>query len=618
MLSFLAPVKWHTLLALVIFMGSIGAEVWVVYLLKTPVDIVQQLGSDQSGAAREALHGGFWHFLASPQGSGAALRVAIIWLVAAQMLRSVLYWGRSIAFSWQNMSTISYMRAAVYDRLQRVGFAFYDRYSTGHLINRAISDLKALRQFLVVGLRAAVDVTFTFVAYLGMLALCSPLLALAALIPIPFWLWALRSYARRTRPIYQRQRSASDEVMRVITENISGAHVVRAFATEQFERQKFNAAQATLFERLLAGIGLQQRMLPLLRGIVVFSQVGLFTWGACWVQSGQFQLGDLVVFGVAMNAILGKLQQLNMITEAYQRAMVSCGRLLEIIDTPDATPELPGATRLRHGPGTIAVKGVTFGFRDNTPVLRDVSIDIPAGALVALVGPTGSGKSTLAALLGRCYDPSRGTVEIDGQDVRTATVRSVHTAVGYVFQENYLFNDTVARNIAYADVAAPMADIKQAARVAQADEFIERLPDKYDTLLGEFGLGLSGGQRQRLALARAVLHNPRVLILDDALSAVDAVTETRILAELERFRNGRTLIMITSRMVTARKADFIVVLENGQVTQIGTHNELMARSGYYLNIAAAQFGVTDVDAGQVASHIARELRKSRRWTEVQP
>jgi ABC-type multidrug transport system fused ATPase/permease subunit len=163
-----------------------------------------------------------------------------------------------------------------------------------------------------------------------------------------------------------------------------------------------------------------------------------------------------------------------------------------------------------------------------------------------------------------------------------------------------------------------MADVKQAARVAQADEFIERLPDKYDTLLGEFGLGLSGGQRQRLALARAVLHNPRVLILDDALSAVDAVTETRILAELERFRNGRTLIMITSRMVTARKADFIVVLENGQVTQIGTHNELMARSGYYLNIAAAQFGVTDVDAGQVASHIARELRKSRRWTEVQP
>jgi ATP-binding cassette subfamily B protein len=622
MLGFLKEVKWQTLLALAVFLASIASEVWVVYLLKEPVNVVQRMSGRQTAtragtpfAEPAPPAAADWRWLLAAEGSGAALRHALLLLAAAQLLRSVLLWARSVALSWQNMTTVGHMRAAVYDRLQRVGFAFYDRYTSGQLINRAISDLNAVRQFLVIGLRSAIDVGCTFIGYLGVLWLSSPLLAGAALLPVPLWLWVLRSYARRARPMYERQKTASDDVVHVLTENIAGAHVVRAFTAEDLERQKFERVQEKLFTRLLESIRLQQIMLPLLRGVFVLSNIALFTWGAVWVQGGMLQLGDLVVFGVAVNAILGKLQQLNEITESYQKAIVSGERLLEILDSPDTTPQQPGATRLRQGPGAIRLSGVTFGYSAGDAVLVDVDLEIPAGTFVALVGPTGAGKSTLAALIGRCYDPWEGSVEIDGQDLRTATVRSIREAVGYVFQESYLFNDTVARNIAYGDLSAPMADVRRAAQVAHAEAFIEQLPEKYDTLLGEYGVGLSGGQRQRLALARAVLHDPRVLVLDDALSAVDAATDAEILENLEEIRAGRTLIMVTQRLATARRAEMIVVLAQGRVAQIGTHDELVEQPGFYRYMALTQFGVTGVDPHQAASHVARELRLSRAWTE---
>jgi ATP-binding cassette subfamily B protein len=620
MFAFLAAVKWHTAAALLIFAASIAAEAWTVYLLKAPVNIVQELGDQGSGTRDRGSAIGderpvdasfghsvipsFGHFLSwftAAEGNGAALRRALLLVIAAQVLRSFLIWARAVTFSWQNMATIAHMRATIYDRLQWVGFAFHDRYSSGPLINRALSDLKHIRQFLVVGLRAAVDVVITLVAYLGMLWICSPYLAAAALVPIPFWLWGLRVYARRSKPLYKQERTASDEVVRTIAENIAGAHVVRTFANEDYELRKFDAAHGKLFERLLAVVNVQRIMLPALRGIVVLAHVGLFTTSAWWVQGGHLQLGDLVIFGVAMNAILGKLQQLGTIAEAYQKATVSSGRLVEILDAPDTTPELPTATRLRKGPGAVRFHNVSFGYLPERPVLRHIGLHIPGGTLVAIVGPTGSGKSSLAALVGRCYDPAEGVVEIDGQDVRTATLGSVRREVGYVFQESFLFSDTIARNIAYGDLSAPMADVKEAAQIARAHGFVEQLPETYNTLLGEAGLGLSGGQRQRLGLARAILREPRILILDDAFSAVDAVTEAEILQELEQFRAGRTVLMITSRASTARHADLILVMEDGRITKQGTHQQLIAQDGYYRDIAASQFGEAVVDGGELAS-----------------
>jgi len=309
-----------------------------------------------------------------------------------------------------------------------------------------------------------------------------------------------------------------------------------------------------------------------------------------------------------MGAILGRIQQINAISDAYQQAIVSSGRLFEILDSKDTTPQSKDALPLRPGAGAVTFNHVHFSYKPGVSVLNDVSFSVPAGSFVALVGPTGSGKSTLASLLGRFYDADLGHIEIDGQDLRDVTVRSVRESVGYVFQETYLFSDSIARNIAYADLDAPLEKVKEAARIANADEFIEKLPEKYHNRIGEYGATLSGGQKQRLAIARAILHNPRVLVMDDSLSAVDPKTEAEIRAGLTRIMKGRTVFMITSRISTARRADKIIVLENGRITQTGTHAELLEQPGYYRDVAMCQFGIES--ESNKPSHIARMRRMS--------
>jgi ABC-type multidrug transport system fused ATPase/permease subunit len=287
--------------------------------------------------------------------------------------------------------------------------------------------------------------------------------------------------------------------------------------------------------------------------------------------------------------------------------VVSSSRVFEIIDHPDTTPELPEAEPLRPGAGAVRFTHVNFSYEPGRPILHDVCFSVPAGSVIALVGPTGAGKTTVAALLGRFYDPDIGSIEIDGEDIREAQLQSVRDAVGYVFQETYLFSDTVARNIAYGDMHAPLSKIKEAAHIAQADEFIDKLPQQYETVIGEYGAMLSGGQKQRLAIARAILCNPRILVLDDSLSAVDPETETAIRAGLERIMKGRTVFLITSRVSTARRADQILVVENGRITQRGTHQELVARVGYYSEVVNSQF--VEMGARQEKSHMDRMTQK---------
>jgi len=620
MLGFVAPVKFQVAVVVVLLIANIGVEVWAVKLLAPPVNILKKLATGEHvhtnvwqwtsqefhGAARANLT--LWDWVTAPSGSGADLRHAIVMLALARLILIVLSWARSVGTSWQNMSMLYYMRAAVYDRLQRVGFAFHDRHSSGALINRALSDLGNVRGFVQTGLLSSVDLTFSMVGYFGILISTSPLLAATVALPLPLWIWALRRFAIQARPIYERQMAASDQMVNVLTENAAGVHVVRAFATEDLEEARFGKTCGTLLDRILDSVRLRQRMVPLLHGIFVATHVTLFALGAIFVQQGTLQLGDLVVFGTAMGAILGKLHQINAIADSYQAAVVSSGRLFEILDSPDTTPEIEKAPPLGPGGGSVHLHHVTFGYAPERLVLKDIHFTVPAGSVVALVGPTGSGKTTLAALVGRFYDPQEGWVKIDGQNIRKRSLKSVRDSVGYVFQDTYLFSDTVARNIAYSDLDAPRKQIEEAARLAQADEFVQQLPEKYDTSIGEYGATLSGGQRQRLAIARAILHNPRVLILDDSLSAVDPETESRIRRGLERVMAHRTVFIITSRVSTARRATHILVLEDGRITQRGTHDELIKQPGYYREMAASQF--TEGGRGYEASHMDR-MREAR-------
>ena len=610
MFSFMAPVKFHVIVTLIVLLASIAADIWTNRLLSPAMDLVQKISANPAGHVPSV-----WDWLMAPSGDGAALRTVLLWLAGAKILLSILSWAKQVTKTWQSMSMVYFMRAAVYDRLQRVGFSFHDQHSTGQLINRALSDLQAVRHFVMEGLHLTVEIAVYILGYFALLLYQgNGTIALAALAPLPFWIIAIRRFAVLSQPMYVRQLEASDEMSRQLIENIAGVHVVRAFATEKQEYGKFRIACEDLLNRLLEGVALRSFYNPLIRGIAVAAHVGIYALAAVFVQRRLLTLGDLFFFGIAMNQILGKIQQINAISDAYQHAVVSSGRLFEILDSPDTTPQLKESEPLRPGGGGVRFSHVTFSYEPGKMVLEDISFSAPAGSVIALVGPTGSGKTTLANLLARFYDPDLGKVEIDGQDLRDATVQSVREAVGYVFQETYLFSDTIARNIAYGDHDAPREKIREAARIASAEEFIERLPKKYDNMIGEYGASLSGGQKQRLSIARAVLHNPRILVMDDALAAVDPETESHIRAGLERIMHGRTVFLIASRISTARRANKILVLENGRITQTGTHDELMEQSGYYRDVASCQFG--GEGAGQAASHIDRMSRMTKKSGRV--
>jgi len=605
MFAFVAPVKFHVAVTLLVFALYAIADVVCVRMLAPPVNVIQHLQSQPAGQRPD-----FWEWIRSADGSGAELRGALLWLLVAKVLTFLFYYLRSVAANWQSMSMVFFMRAAVYDRLQRVGFSFHDQHSTGQLINRALNDLQAVRNFVNVAMHSCVDIGFFLISALVMLYGLSPSIALWALVPVPFWFWAVRLLALKSQPIYERQVKASDHMVGLLTENIAGVHVVRAFATEELEKAKFKESCQALLKHQLDGVMLRVLMNPLIRGIAAAAHVGLYALGAVMVQQNELNIGDMVTLGVAMSMILGRVQQINAISDAYQQALVSSGRLFEILDSPDTTPQRADAEPLRPGGGGVKFAHVSFSYQPGQPILHDISFSVPAGSIVALVGPTGSGKTTLSNLLARFYDPDIGRIEIDGQDLRDVTVKSVREAVGYVFQETYLFSDTIARNISYGDQDASLDMIREAARIARADEFIERLPHKYNNLIGEYGASLSGGQKQRLAIARAILHNPRILVMDDALAAVDPETEALIRRGLERIMAGRTVFLIASRISTARRANLILVIENGRITQSGTHEELMSQPGYYRDVASCQFAT--VGAGQGRSHMDRMARRSTR------
>ncbi len=295
-----------------------------------------------------------------------------------------------------------------------------------------------------------------------------------------------------------------------------------------------------------------------------------------------------MILGQAMGAILSRLQAIATINEQYQNAIVSARRLYEVLHAPPTVPELPGAKSLPAGKGAVRFENVTFGYDPAKPVLRDITFDVPGGSIVAIVGPTGAGKSTLVNLLARFYDPQGGRILIDGVDLRDVELTSLRTQVSSVFQETYLFSDTVAGNIAYGRPHISPGDIEAAARLAQAHEFIENLAQGYQTLLGERGSSLSGGQRQRLAIARAILTNPRVLILDDATASIDPETEDLIRRGMHFVMAGRTTFVIAHRISTVKQADLVLVIENGRITQSGTHADLMTTDGHYREIAAVQ------------------------------
>jgi ATP-binding cassette subfamily B protein len=460
--------------------------------------------------------------------------------------------------------------------------------SSGQLINRALTDLQNVRAFIQTAVLTTLEIVLIVAGYMILIFTINHWLAALSLVPLPIWTWYILRFSKKVQPASKAVVEAEDRNVSIITENIAGVHVVKAFATEKQEVDKFKQGSGSYTERKLGQIRMFADFQPIIRGIATASHLSLFLFAGILTIKGKLQPGDFVVLGSAMGAILTRLQQVSAINEQYQNAIVSARRFYEVLMAPPTVPEKPNAKPLPPGPGAVTFENVTFGYAPDKPVLRDVSFSIPGGKIVAIVGPTGAGKTTLVSLLTRFYDPQQGRITIDGVDIRDTSLGSLRTQVSLVFQETYLFSDTVSGNIAYGRPHVRGGEVEAAARLAQAHEFIEQLPKGYDTILGERGASLSGGQRQRLAIARAIFANPRVLILDDATAAVDPETEELIRRAMRFVMKERTTFVIAHRISTVKRADLVIVLEDGRISQMGTHDELMQQEGHYSEIAAVQ------------------------------
>jgi ABC-type multidrug transport system fused ATPase/permease subunit len=582
MFGFLRPVKGLAALCCAFLAVGVATEVLTTRESGRIVDSIQRL------VANPDPNRTLSSFLRSTDPQIADLRGMLIVLIGLTSAMLVLRYLR-ITFEMKlSMTMVFYLREAVYDKLQRVGFKFHDALSSGQLINRSLTDLQNVRQFLQTALLTSLDIVLIVAFYIVLILTRSPWVALLALIPLPFWTWYFYKFGKKAQPAGKAVMEAEDRNVSLITENIAGVHVVKAFATEQKEIDKYRANLDEFFHRVQSRIRMFANFTPIVRGIATASNLVLFLAAGILIIDGRLNAGDFLILGTSMGAILGRLQQVGAINEQYQTAIVSARRLYEVLSAPPTVHEKPDAKRLPPGPGHVRFENVTFGYDPAKPVLRDVDFDVPGGSVIAIVGPTGAGKSTLVNLIARFYDPQQGTIRIDGMDIKDVPLSQLRSEVAFVFQETYLFSDTVEANIAYGRPHMTGGMVEAAARLAQAHEFIEQLPHAYQTVLAERGSSLSGGQRQRLAIARAILSNPRILVLDDATAAVDPETEDLIRRGMRFAMYGRTTFVIAHRLSTAKQADRVIVMENGQVTQTGTHDELMAQDGHYREIAAVQ------------------------------
>jgi ABC-type multidrug transport system fused ATPase/permease subunit len=583
MFQFVRPVKWMAVLACLLVGLGVFLEISSVDLTRVVINTVG-VGLGTAGVAGTQRPN--WNAFRHGSLHVALILIGLLTLFIA--LSSICNFFRSIVNTRLSMDMVFYMRSAVYDQLQQVGFSFHDAHSSGQLINRALSDLHNVRFFVNLALVSIAEIVGYTIGYNILIATINPWVGLASLLPVPFWIWYILRFGKKMRPVQRDLMATGDKLVNVYSENVAGVNVVKAFATETTETGKYNLTADTYFSQVMTTVGMWANFIPVIRGIATGANLLLFFLGALLAVSGKLHAGDILVFGVAMGAILSRLQQINQIANQYQMAVVSARRFFEILHAYPSIPESPGQPPLPRGPGAVEFAGVTFGYQRDKPVLKNISFKASPGSVVALVGPTGAGKTTMMQLLARFYDPQGGTIIVDGHDIRTVSLRSVRQAMGFVFQETFLFSDTVINNIRYGDPTASVEQVEAAARIAQAHEFIMDMPKQYDTMLGERGLTLSGGQKQRLAIARAIVANPRILILDDAMAAVDPETEHLIRRALELVLRDRTVFIIAHRLSTVKAADLVLVLEHGEITQAGTHDILLRQPGHYREIAEVQ------------------------------
>jgi ABC-type multidrug transport system fused ATPase/permease subunit len=524
------------------------------------------------------------------QGDKADLRARAIAVALAGVLRLALTVARRLVAGRVSLGVELDLRQRMYAHLQSLELAFFDRQQTGQLMSRATVDLQSVRFFLGYGLIFMLQSALTIVlASIAMFAVDARLAAVS-LLPVPFVVLIAQRYGRRARPALQEVQQRVAELTAEVEEDISGVRVVKAFAREDRQLERFRGRVARVFDQAMLSTRLQAFYSPLIGFLPQLGLAAILFFGGRQVVNGTMSLGDFTAFYTYLLMLLSPMRTLGISLGMAQRATAAGARLFQILDRAPTVVSPEGAPALPEGSGRVELRDVCLEYEGaTTPALHHVSLTVEAGTTVALVGATGSGKTTLVQLIPRLYDVTRGAVLVDGADVRDVDLRSLRSQVAIVDDAPFLFSATVADNIAYArggQDGASREEVVEAARRAQAHEFIQRLPEGYDTPVGERGLTLSGGQRQRIAIARAFLADPRILVLDDATSSVDASTEQEIKEALREVMAGRTTFVIAHRLSTISLADEIAVLEDGRLIGHGGHEELLEVSDLYREIVA--------------------------------
>jgi subfamily B ATP-binding cassette protein MsbA len=541
----------------------------------------------------QSLHGHGWlnHLVLSTAGTGrvAILRFAAVAALAIAVAGAICSYAEKYLTTSIGQWVMHDLRLMLYSRVQRLSLSYHDHKQTGDLISRVTSDIDAIQSFIASGLLGVFINSLTLVGMVAVMFYINWRFTLIALSVAPVLFAVVYTYTRRIKKAAREVRRKEGEIVSVIQEVLTSIRVVKAFAREEYEQRRLEEESLESVEIALRARSLKAKLSPLVEIIVAIGTSLVLWFGAHMVLDGGLSSGSLIVFIFYLGKMYKPMQDLSKMTDAYSKATVGYERIREVLETEREVKDLPGARPAPRFKGQIDFEKVHFSYEPGSPVLRDVSFRIEPGQVAALIGPTGAGKTSIISLIPRFYDPESGQVKIDGQDIRRFTQQSLRQQISLVLQETVLFHAPVWNNIAYGKPGATRSEILRAAELANAHEFIEKMPEGYNTLIGERGVTLSGGQRQRIAIARAVIRNSPILILDEPSSGLDAAAEKLVFEALNCLMEGKTSIVIAHRLATIRRADIIFVVKDGAIVESGKHEELLRSGGLYSEFYDLQF-----------------------------